>query len=195
MSRDPRVDAYIENAAEFARPILRYIRDLMHATCPEIEEDIKWRAPAFMYHGMIGVMAAFTNYCGFGFWKASLIVPGMTDKNVGGWNVRSLSDLPPRKTLVGYIKKAMALNESGATTPRPKRTAVKSVAVPEDLTVALRRSAKARTSFESMSPSHRREYVEWITEAKRAETRSRRISQAIEWMAEGKPRNWKYMKA
>jgi len=195
MTRDPRVDAYIENAAEFAQPILRYIRELVHETCPDVEEDIKWRAPAFMYHGLIGVMAAFKTYAGFGLWKASLIVPGITDKGMGGWNLESIADLPPKRTLAGYIKKAMALNEGGVSTPRAPRERVTSARVPADLNAALRRSIKAKETFEKLSPSHRREYVEWIVEAKRPETRQRRIATAIEWMAEGKPRNWKYMKA
>jgi hypothetical protein len=195
MTRDARVDAYIENAAEFAQPILRYIRELMHATCPDIEEDIKWRAPAFMYHGLIGGMAAFKTRAGFGLWKASLIVPDITDKGMGGWNLQSISDLPPKKTLVGYIKKAMALNEGGVSTPRTPRASAKSPRVPADLSAALRRSAKAKAAFDGLSPSHRREYVEWIVEAKRPETRQRRIATAIAWIAEGKPRNWKYMRA
>jgi hypothetical protein len=167
MTRDPRVDAYIENAAEFA-------------------QDIKGRAPAFMYHGLIGGMAAFKTRAGFGLWKASLIVPGITDKGMGGWNLRSISDLPP---------KAMALNEGGVSTPRTPRASVKSVRVPADLSAALRRGAKAKAAFDGLSPSHRREYVEWIVEAKRPETRQRRIATAIEWITEGKPRNWKYMRA
>jgi hypothetical protein len=191
--RDPRVDTYIENAAEFAQPILRYIREVVHAACPDVEEDIKWRHPTFMYRGILGGMAAFKAHCGFGLWKAARIIPGITDKGMGGWNLTSIADLPPKRTLVGYIKKAAVLNGEGVPIPRAKRAKVP-VSIPAELSMALKQNAAAAAAFKKFSPSHRREYVEWIVEAKRDETRQRRIAQAIEWIATGKSRNWKYEK-
>ena len=196
-TRDKRVDAYIAKSADFARPILAHLREVVHDACPEVEETMKWSFPHFMYHGILCSMAAFKAHCALGFWKGSLILAenGAAETSMGQFGrITKLSDLPPKKVLAGYVRKAMALNESGArTAPRPKR-ARKALAVPEDLTAALEKNKKALTTFEGFSPSRRREYVEWITEAKGEETRRRRLEQALEWMAEGKPRNWKYMR-
>jgi uncharacterized protein YdeI (YjbR/CyaY-like superfamily) len=197
--RDPRVDAYIAKSADFAKPILTYLRDVVHETCPEVEETMKWSFPHFMYEGMLCSMASFKEHCAFGFWKGSLIVGDDDGKSAEAMGhlgrITKLSDLPPKKVLAGYIRKAMALNESGAkVAPKPKR-ARKELAVPDYLTAALKKNKKALTTFESFSPSHRREYIEWITEAKGEDTRQRRLEQALEWMSEGKPRNWKYLRS
>ncbi|MFN2563719.1 MAG: YdeI family protein [Gemmatimonadaceae bacterium] len=197
-TRDKRVDAYIANSADFAKPILTHLREVVHEACPQVEEAMKWSFPHFMYEGMLCSMASFKEHCAFGFWKGSLIVEQEGDaaeQAMGQFGrITKLSDLPPKKVLAGYVKKAMALNESGAkVAPRPKR-AKKEMTVPDDLTAALKRNKKAFATFESFSPSHKREYVEWISEAKGDDTRQRRLEQAIEWMSEGKPRNWKYMR-
>src|ERR1051326_3458971 len=71
--KDPRVDAYIEKSADFARPILNRLRKLVHAGCLQVVEEIKWRCPHFMHHGMLCGIAAFKEHCTFGFWKASLM--------------------------------------------------------------------------------------------------------------------------
>ena len=197
-TRDKRVDAYIAKSGDFAKPILEHLRGVVHETCPEVEETMKWSFPHFMYRGMLCSMAAFKEHCAFGFWKGSLIVEQEGEKAreaMGQFGrITKLSDLPPKKTLAGYIRNAMALNDSGTkVAPRPKR-AKKDIAPPADFTAALAKNKKAHATFEGFSPSQRREYLEWITEAKREETRRQRIDQAIAWMAEGKPRNWKYMK-
>ena len=160
---------------------------------------MKWSFPHFMYQGMLCSMAAFKEHAAFGFWKGSLIVPDNGKKSESGMGqfgrLAVLSDLPPKKTLTGYIKKAMELNEDGISVPKPKkRKASKIVRVPPDLAAAFRRNSKARATFEDFSPSHKREYVEWLTDAKTRETRVRRLQTAIEWMAEGKTQNWKYEK-
>jgi uncharacterized protein YdeI (YjbR/CyaY-like superfamily) len=198
-TRDPRIDAYIGKSAEFARPILAHLREVVHEACPDVEETLKWSMPHFMYEGMLCGMAAFKQHCSFGFWKGSLIVkpgdiPG--EKAMGQFGcIRSLDDLPPRRTIAKYVKEAMKLNEQGVKSPtRSKPRNRKPVQVPEDLDAALRKNRKARTAFDGFSPSHRREYIEWITEAKREETRQRRIETAIDWISEGKSRNWKYVK-
>jgi uncharacterized protein YdeI (YjbR/CyaY-like superfamily) len=199
--RDPRVDAYIAKSADFARPILTALRETVHAACPDVEETMKWSFPHFMYQGMLCSMAAFKQHAVFGFWKGSLIVPD--DAKIGGkksesgmgqfGRITKPSDLPAKKTLIGYVHKAMALNEQGITVPRPvKRRGPMPVRVPPDLAAALKRSAKARATFDSFSPSHKRDYVDWITEARAKETRVRRLQTAVEWMAQGKSRNWKY---
>jgi uncharacterized protein YdeI (YjbR/CyaY-like superfamily) len=196
-TRDPRIDAYIERSADFAKPILRHLREIVHEACPDVEETIKWGAPYFAYEGLLGGMAAFKEHCAFGFWKGALVVDdqGKSAEAAGHLGrITKISDLPPKKVLVGYMKKAVALNESGEKVARkPKR--VKELPVPEYLTAALKKNRKALATFEGFTPSHRREYVEWITEAKREDTRQRRLEQAIEWMAEGKPRHWKHMRS
>ncbi len=196
-TRDDRVDAYIAKSADFARPILTYLRDVVHAACPEVEETMKWSFPHFMYKGMLCSMAAFKEHCSFGFWKSSLIVEkGRDDENGMGQfgRITVQSDLPSKKVLSGYIKQAMKLNDAGVKSPtRSKPKTPKDVVVPDDLRIAIQKNTKALATFEKLSPSHKREYIEWITEAKTEATRNRRLGTAIEWMAEGKPRNWKYM--
>ena len=193
--RDPRVDAYIGKSADFARPILSEIRSVVHDACPDVEETIKWSTPTFMYKGMLCGMASFKAYCTFGFWKSPLVLGDDAARDAAGQfgRLTKPSDLPSRKVLAGYIHKAMALNEDGVKLPsKPRAAKAKPLRVPPDLTAALKKSTSARNAFETLSTSHRNEYVEWITEAKAEDTRKRRLNQAIEWMAEGKSRNWKY---
>lgn len=196
-TRDPRVDAYIAGAAPFARPILEHLREAVHAACPPCEETLKWRSPTFLYRGAILCgMAAFKQHAMFGFWKGALIdAGGKIDLAMGQFGrLESIADLPGKRALAGYIKQAMALEDAGVKAPRTKSGKPKPAPkVPEDLARALARNRRARQTFEEFSPSHRREYVEWITEAKRNDTRQRRVAQTIAWLAEGKPRNWKYM--
>jgi uncharacterized protein YdeI (YjbR/CyaY-like superfamily) len=197
-TRDPRIDAYIARSAEFARPILTHIRSVVHVACPEAEETLKWGSPTFMYTGMLCGMAAFKQHCAFGFWKSSLIVGPdgrKADQAMGQFGrITKLSELPTRKVLSGYIKQAMRLNEEGTGVKRAPKKPKPPLRVPTELRRALGRNRKAREAFEGFSPSNKRDYAEWIADAKGEETRQRRLAQAIEWMAQGKPRNWKYMK-
>ena len=195
--RDLRVDAYISKAADFAKPILNQLREAVHASCPDVEEDMKWSFPHFMYKGMLCSMASFKEHAAFGFWKGSLIFDDQAKSAEAMGQLGRLgkpSDLPPKKVLAGDIKKAMALNDAGVKVPRaPKRASPKAVRIPDDLAAALKKNKKALTAFEGLSPSHKREYIEWITEAKTAGTRLRRVETAVEWIGEGKSRNWKYV--
>jgi uncharacterized protein YdeI (YjbR/CyaY-like superfamily) len=192
-TRDPRVDAYIERSADFAKPILNRLRETVHAAVPQAEETLKWGAPYFDYKGPICGMAAFKRHCAFVFWKDKLVVENPSDEAMGQLGrIESLDDLPPKRTLTAWLKKAVKLNEEGVKAPRSVRPPKPPVRVPQDLKSALARNAKARAAFEGFSPSHRREYVEWIEDAKRDDTRRKRLATAIEWMGEGKPRNWKY---
>lgn len=191
-TKDPRVDAYIEEAEPFARPILEHIRTVVHEGCPDVEETIKWNFPVFMYEGMMAHMASFKEHCSFGFWKASLILDTeeQSDEAMGQFGrITSVEDLPPKETLIGYIRKAMELNEKGIQ-PKKKGRAKPVPDVPEDFAAAL--GAEAREAFDAMPPSHRREYIEWIEEAKREATRQRRIEKAVAQVSEGKSLNWKY---
>jgi uncharacterized protein YdeI (YjbR/CyaY-like superfamily) len=196
-TRDPRVDAYIAKAADFAKPILTELRETVHAACPDVEETMKWSFPHFMHQGMLCSMAAFKQHAVFGFWKGSLIVKDDGTRAESGMGqfgrLTKLADLPPKRAMTGYIKKAMELNEEGISVPRPaRRRSSKPIRVPPDLASVLKRNSKARTTFDTLSASHKREYVDWITEAKAKETRVRRLQTAVEWMAQGKSRNWKY---
>jgi uncharacterized protein YdeI (YjbR/CyaY-like superfamily) len=195
--KDPRVDAYIARAGDFAKPILRRLRGAVHSACPDVEETMKWSFPHFLYKGMLCSMASFKEHAAFGFWKGSLIL-GDASKNTEAMGqlgrLTTVADLPPKTVLARYIKKAVALNDEGVKVPRaPTRAAPKALRVPADLAAALKKSKKAHTTFAAFSPSHKRDYMDWISEAKGADTRARRLQTAVEWMAEGKPRNWKYM--
>jgi uncharacterized protein YdeI (YjbR/CyaY-like superfamily) len=198
--RDDRIDAYIARSAEFARPILTHLREIVHEACPDVAETMKWSLPHFLYKGMMCSMASFKEHCAFGFWKGSLIVEkggGEVEKAMGQFGrISKLSDLPSKQVLNGYIKQAMKLNDEGVKSPsrmKPKEKTPGEVVIPEDLANCLRANQAASAAFEKFSPSHRREYVEWINEAKTQATRSRRLEQTLLWLAEGKPRNWKYM--
>jgi uncharacterized protein YdeI (YjbR/CyaY-like superfamily) len=190
------VDAYIAAAAPFARPILRHLRSLVHRGCPEVEEKIKWGAPHFDYKGPIAGMAAFKSHCAFGFWKGELIFgeKPVAEEAMGHFGrIECEADLPNDKVLLGYLRKAIELNEAGIKRPQPPRvTGSRKLEIPPDLAQALQRNARARKSFENFSYSKRKDYVEWITEAKRAETRRQRLTTTLEWLAAGKSRNWKY---
>lgn len=195
---DPRIDAYIAKAAPFARPILEQVRAVVHEACPQAGETIKWGMPTFTHAGAILCgMAAFKQHASFGFWKHALVV-GEGGERVGMGSfgkLASVRDLPPKRQLLAYVKKAMALNEQGAKAPAARKAAAPKPApgVPAELAAALKRNKAAAATFKAFPPGQQREYVEWIVEAKRDETRQRRLAQAIEWLAEGKRRNWKYM--
>lgn len=188
---DPRVDAYIAKSADFARPILKRIRKLLHATCPGVKETLKWSSPFYEHQGILIATPAFKQHCALVFWKGKLIF-GKGDQRKKLRHITSLADLPGDKILTGYIKQAVALNEAGVTTPRPKPKAKIKPDVPGYFLAALRKNKKALATFGNFSPSHQREYIEWITEAKREETRAKRIKTAIEWIATGKSRHWQY---
>jgi uncharacterized protein YdeI (YjbR/CyaY-like superfamily) len=199
--KDQRVDAYIAKSAEFAKPILERFRKVVRTACPDLEETIKWQCPAFAHHGLLCGMAAFKQHCRFAFWKQALVAKldpagnGNTKETLSRlWRISALSDLPPDKDLVGIIQAAARLNEQGVKAPRaPSPREKQKLAIPRELAAALKKNKKALETFEKFSPSHRKEYVEWITEAKREETRLKRLETSIAWLTEGKPRNWKYM--
>jgi uncharacterized protein YdeI (YjbR/CyaY-like superfamily) len=198
--KDPRIDAYIAKSAPFAKPILNRLRALVHKGCPEVEETIKWSFPNFSYKGMFCGMAAFKEHCSFGFWKGDLIKPEdrrcSTDGDGMGQfgRITSLADLPKDQVLLGYIKEAKRLNDEGIKRPTaPRQKVKKELVVPTYFVAALQKKKPALTAFENFSNSHKKEYVEWVTEAKTEETRNRRLETAVAWLAEGKPRNWKYM--
>jgi uncharacterized protein YdeI (YjbR/CyaY-like superfamily) len=201
-TRDPRIDAYIGKQKEFAKPILAHLREVVHSACPDVEETMKWSSPYFCYKGgMMCGMAAFKEHAIFGFWKGKLIEGVSPNRNNGGeamgnyGRLTSVKDLPGKRELTSLIREAMRLNEEGIVVPRAKKAAKPEAKVPPELAAALGKNKRAARQFEAFSPSHRREYVEWIAEARRDETRSRRVAQAVEWIAEGKGRNWKYQRA
>jgi uncharacterized protein YdeI (YjbR/CyaY-like superfamily) len=196
--KDPRIDAYIDAAAPFAKPILRHLRKVVHAGCPEVQETIKWSMPHFDYNGIMCGMAAFKQHCAFGFWKWKLIMPNeAASKDAMGHFgcIKTLTDLPNEKTLLAYVRKAAELNDSGAKVPgRDKPKERPPLKLPPYFLTALDRNTKARKTFDNLSPSGKREYVEWIVGAKRDETRQRRLKKALEWLGDGKPHNWQYLK-
>lgn len=219
-TRDPRLDAYLAASADFARPILAHLRALVHEAVPDVVETIKWGMPTFEHHGIVAGMAAFKAHCAFSLWKADELAVPLGAAAAGGMGrfgrLTTLADLPDDAAIREVLRALAARNASRAGRPRratpaaagaaapSAKTAAKATAkpaarravvappTPDDLAAALAANAAAHAAFERFAPSHRREYVEWITEAKRAETRARRVAQTVEWLAEGKSRNWKY---
>lgn len=194
--KDPRVDAYIAKSADFAKPILEHLRKTVHKACPEAAEDIKWGMPFFTRNGLLCNMAAFKGHVAFGFWNGGRVAEARGAGNAMGQfgRITSLKDLPGEKVLIALVKKAVKLDEQGVKSPTRSREAgpKKKLAVPADLKAALAKDKKAATGFAGLTPAQRNEYIEWILEAKREETRRKRISTTLEWAADGKPMNWKY---
>ncbi len=196
-TRDPRIDAYIEKSADFAKPILEKIREQMHRHCPEVTETIKWGFPHFEYKGIMAGAAAFKAHCALYFWNGGRIgLPERQAESMGQFGrMTSVKDLPKPTEMAKLIKAAMALKDAGIKpAPRAKPTAKKELEVPDDFTALLKKNKKALATFEAFSYTNKKDYVEWITEAKTDATRDKRIAQSLEWLAEGKVRNWKYVR-
>lgn len=201
-TKDKRVDEYIAKAQPFAQPILKKMRALVHKACPAVIETVKWGMPSFDYKGPMFSFASFKAHCVGGFWKSKLLDDphnylgerkahgGEAMGNLG--RMTSIKDLPPDKVLIDFIKAHMKLNDAGIKIVKPKPAPKKEIAMPDDFAKTLSKNKKAKDVFDKFPPSHRKEYLMWITEAKREETRQSRIKTAIEWIAEGKGRNWKY---
>ena len=197
MSKDARIDAYVAKSPDFARPIVKTIRAAVREGCPDVEESVKWGHPSFSHEGMLCGIAVFKAHCTFGFWKDALLRERASAAQKAVLDrlgrMESEKDLPPKKSIVALVKAAAQLNASGVklerkVTPKEKRVVV----VPKDLAAALKKNAKARATFEAFSYSCKKEYVEWIEEAKRDETRARRLTTAIEWLSQGKKHSWRY---
>lgn len=199
--KEKAIDAYIAKSADFAKPVLNHLRELLHGTCPDVEEKMKWSFPHFDYKGeMMCSMAAFKQHCVFGFWKAAvmrdpiLIENAKSEVSMGHLGkITSLKDLPADKKIIAWVKEAMKLNDEGIKLPaKAKSTDKKELIVPDYFLKALNKNKKALKIFEEFSYSHKKEYLEWITDAKTDDTKNKRISLAIEMIQEGKSRNWKY---
>ena len=195
---DPRVDAYIAKAQPFAKPILNRIRKTVHAGCPDVTETIKWGMPAFEYKGPLAGMAAFKAHAVMGFWKARAMktLPKDRVKDAMGTFGRfeSVDDVPSEAALARMVKEAAPLNEEGVKVQRVAFAPKKPVDAPSYMLAAIKKNKRAHAAYEAFSPSCKREYVEWVTEAKTEATRERRLATAVQWMAEGKVRNWKYVR-
>jgi uncharacterized protein YdeI (YjbR/CyaY-like superfamily) len=201
---DKRIDDYIDRSAEFAKPILQHLRRLVHQANPDVKETIKWGFASFDYKGPLCSMASFKQHCVFGFWKAKLLHDpeghlsersnqgGEAMGNLG--RITSINDLPPDNILLEFIKAASRLNEEGIKLPAAPKKDKGELVIPGYLTESLKTNEAAMATFEKFSPTNKREYIEWIRDAKTEETRTRRLETAIEWMAEGKVRNWKYLR-
>jgi len=202
--KNPEIDTYILKSADFAQPILIRLRELVHKACPEVEESIKWSMPFFDYKGPLCNMASFKQHAVFGFWKAKLMsdpTKYLQERSIDGGNsmghfgqLTSVKDLPPDKVILELIKQAKKLNEEGIKVPAKPKTDTKELVVPSYFTNALRKNKKALATFNAFSYSNKKEYVTWIEEAKTETTREKRLETSIEWMADGKIRNWKYLK-
>ncbi len=198
LKQDQRIDLYIDNAQPFAKPILTWLRAVVHKACPEVTETIKWGMPSFDYKGPFCGMASFKKHCTFGFWKYAIMKdPHKIMETEGAMGVlgriESMEQLPHEKILIQYIKEAKRLNDEDIKIQKvPNSKAPKQLDVPEYLLEELKQDAMALANFEAGSYSFKKEYVECITEAKTEATRDKRMATAIDWIAEGKGRNWKY---
>lgn len=202
-AKENLIDIYIAKSADFAKPILQHFRELIHDACPDAEEKIKWGFPHFDYKSeMMCSMAAFKQHAVFGFWKAALmkdpvlIERAKSEVSMGHLGrLTSLKDLPPDRKIMAWIKEAMALTDKGVKLPaKPKSAEKKELIIPGYFTKALSKSKKAQQTFEAFAYSHKKEYLQWIEEAKTEETKIKRMQSAIEMLEEGKSRNWKYAK-
>lgn len=194
-NKDPRVDAYIEKSADFARPILTHLRKLVHKASPKVSETVKWSMPAFEYKGIVCGMAAFKEHCTFGFWKHSLLELDKSFENtaMGSFGrITSKKDLPADDMIINLVREAVELNEKGIKVEKKKPADKKELVVPDCLIKALKKNKAAQKTFDNFPYSCKKEYVEWITEAKTEPTREKRLATTIEWLSEGKRRNWKY---
>ena len=199
LKSDERVNAYIQKSPDFAKAVLIHFRKLVHNICPEVTETIKWGCPNFEYKGPMCTMASFKQHCAIGFWKATLINNGKlmarhNDGSAGNFGkITSLKDLPDDNEMSEYIKEAMKLNDDGIKVPAKKKSIDENkLNVPEILIKSLSKNKKAKDVFEAFSPSHKKEYVEWINDSKTDATREKRVATTIEWLVEGKSRMWKY---
>ncbi len=200
--KDKRIDSYIIKSQDFAKPVLSHLRELVHQACPDVTETMKWSFPHFDYMGIMCSMASFRQHCAFSFWKASLMSDtrllqmAKSEAAMGHLGkIKSLKDLPSDKILLTYIREAMLLNESGVKLPaRTKAVTSKKLIVPEDFKKGLLKSKRALATFDAFSNSNKKEYIDWVTAAKAAETRASRLATSIEWLSEGKVRNWKYVR-
>jgi hypothetical protein len=195
-AKDPRVDAYIERSADFAQPILKHLRKLIHKASPKVSETVKWSMPAFEYKGLVCGFAAFKQHCTFGFWKQSLMEKDAfpAEKTAMGsfGRITSKKELPPDEVIIKLVRQAVELNEKGIKVAKKPAAAKKELVVPDYLTKALIKNKAAQKTFENFPYSCKKEYVEWLTEAKTEPTREKRLATTIEWLSEGKRRNWKY---
>jgi uncharacterized protein YdeI (YjbR/CyaY-like superfamily) len=194
MSKDPRVDAYIESKAEFARPILHHVRARVHAACPGVVETIKWGMPFFTYQDRpLANMAAFKAHASFGLWDRAALGMSKEAGSMGQFGrIESLADLPADDEIDAKIRAAVALADTGERPKRAAKPAKPESDVPPELVEALAGDAAASAAFTAFSPSARRDYCEWIADAKRPETKAKRVAEAVAWIGEGKKRNWKY---
>ena len=195
MNREPRIDAYLAKAPPFARPILEKVRERVHAVVPDVEEAMKWSAPGFTLDGKILLMmAAFKQHAALNFWRGQEIGDGSPKAGAMGQfgRLTSLTDLPPDKELDSLIREAAVLAKTAPAPRKAKHEPKPPVDMHPEFATALGKSPKAKATFDAFPPSCRRDYLEWVAEAKQDATRQKRIATAVEWLSEGKRRNWKY---
>ncbi|QDZ06694.1 hypothetical protein FPZ24_03720 [Sphingomonas panacisoli] len=194
MSKDPRVDAYIEKKADFARPILTHLRDLIHGHAPAVEETIKWSMPFFTYKGeLLANMAAFKAHAAFGFWSRGDLATGKEGEAMGQYGrIADVATMPPDKVLLAALDKALAMIDAGTKPKRAEKRPKPEAEVPAALAEALAVDPEASAKWDAFPPGCRREYCEWIADAKRDETRAKRVAQTVAQTREGKRMNWKY---
>jgi uncharacterized protein YdeI (YjbR/CyaY-like superfamily) len=201
-NRNPKFDAYLAASEDFAKPIMMHLRSLLHTTCPEVVEELKWGIPHFDYKGeMMCIFAASKKHCSFGFWKDALMADPRLKANSSLPAIKrfmgkltKIEDLPTDVELIGFIREAMTLNENGVKLPPREAKTPKTLAMPPGFAEKLAENPTAKQEYDSKSDSFRKDYLVWITDAKTDATRQKRIEESVAWIAEGKGRFWKYEK-
>jgi uncharacterized protein YdeI (YjbR/CyaY-like superfamily) len=201
-TRQSKFEAYADQLPDFAIPIFGHLRALVHATCPQVSEEVKWSIPHFVHGGEnLCIFAAYAKHCSFSFAKDSLMADPRLKSSAARpaakrfmGRLTTLSDLPPDDDLAAWIAEAMSLNDRGIKLPPRQSDGSKPVEVPQAFTDALAANPAAKAVFDTKSPSFRKEYNVWIGDAKTDATRQKRIGEALTWIAEGKGRFWKYAK-
>ena len=195
MSRDPRIDAYLARVQPFARPILEHVRERVHTVVPDVEETLKWSMPAYTRNGAILLItAAFKSHVALNFWRGQeMRGDAAKDDAMGQFGkITSLGDLPANAELDALMAEATRLATAPKAPRKVKHEPKPPAEVHPEFAAALAANPKAKTALDGFAPSARRDYLDWIADAKQDATRAKRIATAVEWLAEGKKRHWKY---
>lgn len=186
MSKE-QIDEYIAGKEAWARPFLTKLRQLVLTANPKMEQEWKWKAPAFTHHGIVCLLWGFKAHVSLTFSDGNLLDdPNQVFDDCGGnEHNRALKlragDTIPEKQIVAWVKSACEINEKGLK-PKAKQAApkAKAVTVSADFDKALKKNKAVKEFFDSLSPSCKRAYTEWVDEAKREETKLKRIAKGIE---------------
>src|SRR5438270_1264994 len=179
------VNDSLANAPEGTRPILVRLRRIFRQASPKLEEAIKWGVPCYLFKGPVGGFAAYKQHVSWGLWKSRALndPEGLLGRGVSvmAGKITKVSEIPPAAKIIALIEQVIALNEAGIKSPKPPEPEL-----PADFAAAMKKAGKAARHYAAFTPARKWQYVNWVTQAKRAETRAKRIEIAVERIGEGK---------